>query len=205
MPIKPNEREYRALAQPLIVPAVSEAKVFDTEYYVEGYATTFDTPYLLWEDYDGIKFYEVIARGALDGADTGDVIMQYDHSGPVYARRSNNTLLLRSDEHGLFVAADLSKSTRAKQLHEEINSRLITKMSWCFIVAEDAYNRDTHTRTITKVKKVYDVSAVSIPANDGTNITARDYVAGVNDIIARESRERQKEALQLKIKTIIGG
>jgi len=201
--MKPNEREYRALIQPLTIGG--EAKAFDTEYYAEGYATTFDTPYLMWEDYDGVKYYEGVARGALDGADTGDVILQFDHSGPVYARRSNNTLLLRSDEHGLFTAADLSKSTRAKQLHEEIKSGLITKMSWCFIVAEDAYNRDTHTRTILKVKKVYDVSAVSIPPNDGTNITARDYVNGVNDVIAREARERQAAITKTKIRIALGG
>ena len=202
MPFKPGEREYRALLQPLSVGG--ETKAFDTDYYVEGYATTFDAPYLLWE-WDGVKYYEVVARGALEGADMSDVIMQYNHDGPVYARISNNTLLLRPDDIGLFTAGDLSKSTRAKQLYEEINSGLITKMSWSFKVAEDSYNRDTHTRTILKIKKIYDVSAVSIPANDGTVISARDYVHGVMDMIARESRERQIKALQTKIKTIIGG
>ena len=50
MPIK-KEREYRALAAPLTAQAA--AKRIDTEYYVEGYATTFDKPYLLYEFEDG--------------------------------------------------------------------------------------------------------------------------------------------------------
>jgi hypothetical protein len=54
MPIK-KEREYRALAAPLTAQAA--AKRIDTEYYVEGYATTFDKPYLLYEFEDGTKFY----------------------------------------------------------------------------------------------------------------------------------------------------
>ncbi len=66
MPIK-QDREYRALMQPL------QTKT-DSEYYVEGYAATFE-PYLLYE-IDGIKYYEKIDRGALDGADMSDVIMQ---------------------------------------------------------------------------------------------------------------------------------
>ena len=70
MPIK-KEREYRALAAPLT--AQSATKLIQTEYYVEGYATTFDTPYLLYEFEDGTKIYERIDAHALDGADMSDV------------------------------------------------------------------------------------------------------------------------------------
>ena len=73
MPIK-KEREYRALAAPLT--AQSATKLTPTEYYVEGYATTFDTPYLLYEFEDGTKIYERIDAHALDGADMSDVIMR---------------------------------------------------------------------------------------------------------------------------------
>lgn len=99
MPIK-KEREYRALAAPLTVGAA--AKRIQTDYYVEGYATTFDTPYLLYEFEDGTKIYERIDAHALDGADMGDVIMQYDHAGRVFARQSNKTLILVPDHKGLF-------------------------------------------------------------------------------------------------------
>ena len=147
MPIK-KEREYRALAAPLT--AQSATKLIQTEYYVEGYATTFDTPYLLYEFEDGTKIYERIDAHALDGADMSDVIMQYDHEGRVFARQSNNTLILEPDVKGLFVAADLSRTDLARGLYQDISAGMITKMSWAFTVAEESYDRETHTRTILK-------------------------------------------------------
>ena len=196
MPIKDN-REYRSMAMPLASNGTN--KRFDTEYYVEGYATTFDKPYLMFE-YEGIKYYEVIDRHALDEADMSDVIMQYDHQGKVFARNSNNTLYLNVDDTGLFTAADLSRSQAARQMHEEIDGGLVTKMSWAFTVAESKYNKDTHTRTITKIKKVYDVSAVSMPANPDTSISARSYFDRVIEMEKQELLERQKEVEIAKLK-----
>lgn len=196
MPIKDN-REYRSMAMPLTSNGTN--KRFDTEYYIEGYATTFDKPYLMFE-YEGIKYYEVIDRHALDEADMSDVIMQYDHQGKVFARNSNNTLYLNVDDTGLFTAADLSRSQAARQMHEEIDGGLVTKMSWAFTVAESKYNKDTHTRTITKIKKVYDVSAVSMPANPDTSISARSYFDGVIEMEKQELLERQKEVEIAKLK-----
>ena len=184
MPVK-KEREYRALAAPLS--AVAAAKRIDTEYYVEGYATTFDKPYLLYEFEDGTKYYERVDAHALDGADMSDVIMQYDHEGRVFARQSNKTLILIPDHKGLLVAADLGKTDLARGLYQDIDAGMITKMSWAFTVLEDSYDRATHTRTILKIKKVYDVSAVSIPANGDTEISARNF--------ARRSYEAEKQEL----------
>lgn len=179
----------------------TEQKRIQSDYYVEGYATTFDDPYVLYDDGE-TKIYEKIDRHALDDADISDVIMQFDHSGKVFARQRNNTLIVEPDEHGFFVAADLSKSTAAKQMYEEIDSGLVDRMSWAFTVAEDAYDRDTHTRTILKIKKVYDVSAVSIPANPSTDISARDYVNGLIDAekadrLAAEAAERKKKKIKI--------
>lgn len=184
MPVK-KEREYRALAAPLS--AVAAAKRIDTEYYVEGYATTFDKPYPLYEFEDGTKYYERVDAHALDGADMSDVIMQYDHEGRVFARQSNKTLILVPDHKGLLVAADLGKTDLARGLYQDIDAGMITKMSWAFTVLEDSYDRATHTRTILKIKKVYDVSAVSIPANGDTEISARNF--------ARRSYEAEKQEL----------
>ena len=185
-------REYRNLD---LMPA-------DGEYRVDGYATTFDAPYLLWEDGDR-KYYERVDRNALDGADISDVIFQYDHQGKVFARRSNGTLTLDTDDHGLHITADLSGSQAGRELYEEIKAGLITRMSWGFVVADDDFDRETRTRTIHKIKKVYDVSAVSIPANDDTIITARNAISGVLESIARESREREINRIKLKMK--LGG
>lgn len=141
----------------------------------------------------------MIDRNALLGADMSDVILQYDHEGKVLARKSNNTLIVETDQNGLFVCADLSKSNASKELFEEIDSGLVTRMSWAFTVAEEAYDRDTRTRIIKRVKKVYDVSAVSIPANEDTEISARSYFNGVIEMEKQELLERKKKALKLKL------
>lgn len=100
----------------------------NTECYVEGYATTFNVPYLLYEFEDGTKIYERIDAHALDNADMSDVIMQYDHTGRVFARQSNKTLILEPDAKGLFVAADLSKTDLARGLYQDIDAGMITKV-----------------------------------------------------------------------------
>lgn len=171
MPVK-QDREYRTLAAPLSAQAA--AKRIETDFYVEGYATTFDSPYLLYE-IEGTKFYERIDAHALDGADISDVIMQYDHEGRVFARQSNGSLILIPDHKGLLIAADLGRTDLARGLYQDIQQGMITKMSWAFTVKTDSYDRATHTRTILEIKKVYDVSAVSIPANGDTEISARSF------------------------------
>lgn len=194
MPVK-KEREYRALAAPLSVQQA--AKRIDTDYYVEGYATTFDKPYFLYE-VDGVKFYERIDAHALDGADMSDVIMQYDHEGRVFARQSNKTLILVPDHKGLLVAADLGKTDLARGLYQDIEAGMITKMSWAFVVEKDSYDRATHTRTILKIKKVYDVSAVSIPANGDTEISARNFARRSYEAERQELLNRRVQLLKIR-------
>lgn len=195
MPVK-KEREYRTVAAQLSVAAA--AKRIDTEYYVEGYATTFDKPYLLYEFEDGTKFYERIDAHALDGADMSDVIMQYDHEGRVFARESNNTLILIPDHKGLLIAADLSKTDLARGLYQDIEAGMITKMSWAFTVSEESYDRATRTRTILKIKKVYDVSAVSIPANGDTEIAARNFASRSYEAEKQERLKRRIAILKMQ-------
>jgi HK97 family phage prohead protease len=195
MPVK-KEREYRDLAAPLTAQAA--AKRIQTDYYVEGYATTFDKPYLLYEFDDGTKIYERIDPHALDGADMSDVIMQYDHCGRVFARQSNKTLILVIDQKGLLVCADLGKTDLAKGLYQDIEQGMINKMSWAFVVEEESYDKTTHTRTILKIKKVYDVSAVSIPANQDTEISARAFASRSYEQEKQELLKRRINILKIK-------
>ena len=205
MPAKPNERQYRSLSVPLVARAEpdggSTGKRIDSEFYVEGYASTFNDPYVLFEDYDGFKYTEVISPDAFRDADMSDVIMQFDHTGKVFARISNGTLIVEPDEHGLFIAADLSRSQAARDLYEEIQSGLITRMSWAFTVAADEYDRETHTTTITRVKKVFDVSAVSLPADPNTEISARNLLNGAIEQ-SRKELARRKSALAIARATL---
>jgi HK97 family phage prohead protease len=184
-------------------PSQEPNKRIDTEHYVEGYAATWDA-YTLYEN-DGIQYKERIERNAFNGADMSDVIMQYDHAGKVLARNSNGSLIVEIDEHGLFMAADLSRSMAAREMFGEIDGGLVNKMSWAFTVDEDEYDKNNRTRVIKKIKKVFDVSAVSYPANDGTEISARSYLDGVieaekQEMLERQRQQRKKDAIKLKIK-----
>ena len=89
---------------PLLANQQTTSKRFDSECYVEGYATGFEA-YPLYEC-GGVTIYERFERGCFDGCDMSDIIMQYDHEGRVYARNSNNTLAVDVDDNGLFIAAD---------------------------------------------------------------------------------------------------
>lgn len=192
MPVK-DGREYRSFG----ISPLQEDKGF----IVEGYATTFNDPYDM-----GMGYMEVIDRNALVGADLSDVIFQLNHEGIVMARLRNNTLELSQDEHGLYVRADLGGSQEGRNLYESIKNGLIDRMSWGFTVPEEGWNYDPQTRTstITKVDKVYDVSAVSIPANDGTDIHARSYLNGVieRDLQELQEREEERERLLLTLEII---
>ncbi len=192
------------MAQPLATVGPGMAKRFDSEFYVEGFATTFDTPYLLYE-YDGVKIFERIDRNALAGADMSDVVMRFDHMGAVFARNKMAkgkapSLLVEPQSGGLFIASDLGLTNDARAMYDAIDKGLIYKMSWAFRVAEDSFDKDTRTRTILRIKKVFDVSPVSYPANDGTDISARSYFDGVIEIERREALARQAQLLLLKIK-----
>lgn len=193
-------REYRSMV--VTVRALDDSQ----DMVVEGYATTFNQPYLL---YDGrsYKVWEQIAPTAFDECDMTDVIMQYDHAGRVFARNKNGTLTLAVDAIGLKMTASLGGTDIGRQLYQEIKGGYTDKMSFGFMVAEDQRvstvdhenDVETITRTITKIKKLYDVSAVSIPANDMTSISARRYADGVIDGIKAERLERANKRKKLKL------
>lgn len=179
-------------------------KRLESDYYVEGYATTF-SPYVLFHDGED-EVYEKIEPTAFAGAKMDDVIFQFDHQGRIYARMSNGTLGLEVNEKGLLIWADLSKTENARRLYEEIKAGMITKMSWAFTVAPNGETYDSLTRTIhiNKVREVFDVSAVSIPANDQTSIGARSKEAIKNMIQEQHDKETNKRK-RLDLLLMIGG
>lgn len=195
MPMKTNEREYRNFLM-----EIRSAENEEEGKIVRGYASTFNEPYELYNDGQYI-LREQVDPNAFNEADMDDVIMQYNHEGKVYARTSNGTLDVSIDDKGLAIRADLGGTEAGRELYEEIKGGYTTKMSFGFTVDEEkreqTENREDGTitvlRTITKIRKVYDVSAVSIPANDGTSISVRQLTDGV---IGELEAERLK-ALEL--------
>lgn len=196
MAIKPG-REYRNMQIEIKEEEEEEKK----EYLVRGYASTFQ-PYVLFEQ-DGIQYSEQIDETAFDEADMSDVVFLYNHEGMVFARQKNGTLKISTDSHGLLSEADLGSTTQSRELYEAIQSGLIDQMSFAFTVEDDEYDKKTHTRIIHRIGKVYDVSAVSIPANPTTDIatvSARDYFNGVIEAEQAERLERAKELELAKAK-----
>jgi len=199
MPMK-SDREYRNIQ----VENLETRSAEDGSMVVEGYAATFNMPYRLTSK-EKITVNEQIDRNALAETDMSDVIMQYNHEGRVFARISNGTLQLSQDEHGLRIRADLGGTEIGRQLFEEIRGGYTNKMSFGFTVPEggDVRTRSkgadgniTILRTITRIGKLYDVSAVSLPANDATEISSRTISDGLiaeaqEEIRAEEERQRK--------------
>ena len=199
MPIK-TDREYRDVYNSLVPQ--------DDEKRVTGYATVFDVPYKLYGD-GSYEIWEKVAPTAFANTDVSDVIMQYNHEGRVFARTKNNTLSLRSDEKGLLIDADLGGTEIGRELYEEIKGGYTDKMSFGFTVRGETWEQEKangveiSTRTITDVGKLYDVSAVSIPANDATSISVRSLCDGEIERLKAERQERERvEALEMRRKAL---
>lgn len=177
----------------------------DDGLYVEGYAVKFNSPTVLYE-FDGIQYKEQIARGAFDGTNLSDVIFNYNHTGKVIARTRNQTLELRVDQIGLFIKARLDGTEEGKKLYDEIKGGYIDRMSFAFTVREANFESEIRLNTIEKIKRIYDVSAVSIPAYDDTSISARNHFdVEIEKGIKSLENERQKKRLLLKIKLMMRG
>lgn len=193
-------RQYRAVIEVRALPGEGEARI------VEGYATTFNQPYELWRDGPDYVFMEQVDRNAFDNTDMSDVIMQYDHEGRVFARTGNGTLALEADDHGLHIRADLGGTEIGRQLYEEIKGGYTDKMSFGFTVDKDErlIQKDNESgtvtvlRTITRIGKLYDVSAVSLPANNATEISARSWCDGVIAQLTEERRKAEERERQIK-------
>ena len=194
---------------PLAIVGEGVSKRFDTDYYVEGYASTFNDPYTLYK-YGDWEYVEIIDPDAFRDADMSDIIMQFDHQGKVYARMSNHTLIVEPDQHGLFVAADLGKTTNSRMMWEDIDAGLVTRMSWGFTIAPDGISyvddesQHRTTATITKVTKIFDVSAVSLPADPNTEISARSLYDGAiervqEERLLRETAQREREMARSRL------
>lgn len=186
---------------------------------VSGYATTFNDPYTLFTDEIGTTRYivrEQVDPQAFAETDLSDVIMQYDHEGRVFARVSNGTLEIDPDEHGLHIRANLGGTELGRQLFEEIEGGYTTKMSFGFRVGKDrreeTEERDengvttvTILRTILEISRLYDVSAVSLPANDATTISARGFCEGIIAELTEEFRKREEQRKRIRIKSKLEG
>lgn len=154
---------------------------------VVGTPIVFDRSTVLYE-MDGVQYREIIDKRALDGVDLTDVVLNIDHEGKPAARTKNGTLILEIRDDGLHMMADLNKNQTGRELYEDIRNGFFDKMSFAFSIAENSYNKETRTNTITKIKRLYDVSAVTYPAYQQTSLNARSFF--------KAEAEREQEILE---------
>jgi uncharacterized protein len=169
----------------------------NNELYVEGVACSFNNPTVLFE-YDGIEYKEQVDDRAFDDADMTDVIFNYNHCGKVMARTRNKTLQLTVEKDGLHIKARLDGTDEGRKLYEEIKGGYIDRMSYAYTVKEAAYDTENNMRTIRKIKKLYDVSAVDIPAYDTTSIYTRSFLD-----LDKAEREKLESINERKRKAIL--
>ena len=151
----------------------------------------------------GGMFREVIMPGALDGTDLKDVPLLVNHNNqmiPVARSRRNNgnsTMILIPDGNGMGFEAslDIERNVTAAELYSAVERGDIDGMSFAFLIGKERWEEldsDYPTRFIEQLSVVREISAVTFPAYDATDINARSKDALESARAALESERRQK-------------
>ena len=147
---------------------------------------------------------ELIERGALDRTDLTDVrfLVNHDFSRIPLARsrrnNGNSTMFLSVDDQGMNirVTLDTENNSEARALYSAVQRGDISGMSFCFSVSDEEWDdldSDHPTRRIKAISSVVEVSAVTFPAYDSTDIQARSKEALENARSAVETARQQRE------------
>lgn len=159
---------------------------------------------VVYESRTNLGWYdEIIERGALDGADLKDIRFLINHNTdmiPLARSRNNNansTMELSTDYEGMGIRVDLDteNNVEAKSLYSAVGRGDLDGMSFMFTVDADKWDdieSDHPTRTITKIGKIFEVSAVTFPAYEQTSITTRGLSEALES--AKASLENEKTA-----------
>lgn len=177
----------------------------DESMILEGYAAMYDQPTVLYK-VDGIEYKEVIQRGAFDNTDFKDCCLKYNHSGdvPILARTRGDSLKINPDDRGLYFRAKLFDTNVARDVYKLVREGALDKASFAFNIAPngDRYDRETRTRTITDIEKVWDCSIVDIPAYESTSVQARSFFELEREKELLESREREEQKKEIRRKLL---
>ena len=205
MPSNSN-REYR---EARAIKTVRAEEGQEQSFMVEGYATTFNDEYELLRDGKYVVM-EQIDRNAFKDTDMSDVVFMLDHEGRVYARTRNGSLGLEIDDHGLLTRTNLGLTESSRSVYEDIDAGLYDRMSFAFTVKEDVFTEEERDngdiiihRNITQIGKLYDVSAVSFPANPNTDISARSKDSIDGEIKRFEAERLHEQEIKEKREAIL--
>ena len=159
-------------------------------------------------------FDEIIEAGALDNSNLKDVRFLVNHNTnmiPLARSRNNNensTMQMEVDKDGMAIRVNLDteNNTEARNLYSAIKRGDITGMSFMFTIDDEEWENlesDHPTRHIRKISQVFEVSAVTFPAYESTEISARDKEAlesakATLESVRRQALESELEALELE-------
>lgn len=165
---------------------------------VEGYAAVFGQ-----EANIGGMFREVIQRGAFSEAiGRDDVVFLINHNGLPLARTRSGTLTLTEDDHGLRMSTILDpEDPDVQSIAGKMKRGDLDKMSFAFApeVQEWDETGDLPLRTVTKAS-LFDVSIVTTPAYDGTEIALRSMIAART---VRFINPQKARALEMRMRGIL--
>lgn len=166
---------------------------------------------IVYDERTDLGWYdEIIEQGALDDADLKDVRFLVNHNTdmiPLARSRNNNensTMQMSIDEKGMEIRVDLDteNNAEAKSLYSAVERGDLDGMSFMFTVDGDKWDdieSDHPTRTITKLGKVLEVSAVTFPAYEATSISARGLDSALDNAKSSlESVKAEARAIELK-------
>lgn len=163
----------------------------DDSRTIRGYAAVFNklSKNLGW-------FREKIDKNAFDEADMSDVVAVLNHDFNIlYARSGSKTLTLGVDDKGLFYEFDAPNTTAGNDLLEMVTRGDINRSSFQFLVSKDMWEQDDEAgelRTILAVKRVIDVSPVTMAAYPDTTVAKRSHDAFKEGSQEEEEKEERK-------------
>lgn len=175
---------------------------------VVGYGSVFNS---LSNNLGG--FREKINSRAFEGRLEDDVRFLFNHDPNfVLSRTTNDTLRLSVDEKGLRYEAVLPNTTAARDLMELMNNGTINQSSFAFVVEDDSWEQTDNgtVRTINKVSRLYDVSAVTYPAYEDATVALRSMETwkkseeqkSFDEITEREKEENKREEKDLHLRSL---
>lgn len=178
----------------------------ENQMIVEGKAVVFDEETLLFKLSSGLEVYEKIDRHALDDVDTEDCYFKFNHSDAILplARVKNKTLTLDVRDDGMYIKANIANTSQGRDLYQLIKARTIDKMSFAFSIQDQERQESDDGNKITyivkKIKKLYDVAAVNLPAYKSTDLYARrrEDVETFRSMVKTEKREQELKLARAK-------
>lgn len=157
---------------------------------ISGYALKFGQPS---KDLGG--FVEVITPEALKEVDLSNVFLLYghDYSKPLASTKAG-TLKLNVDEVGLHFEAELPNTSYANDVYENVSKKILDSMSFGFVLGVDSFDQaedGSVTRSIEKMKALNEISVVTVPAYDSTNVqvNTRSYEAFIGQLPTNKNKQ----------------